>query len=401
MKRVPKRNLLLLQFERRTIKLKISDIKLYKVKPRWIFVKVLTDEGIAGWGEMISGTKTETVVAGANEMGKKLIGRNPFEIERLWQEMHRSFFRGGPINGTIISGLEMALWDIKGKALNLPVYELLGGAARDRIRVYSWIGGDRPSDVAEQAQERVDKGFTAIKMNATSELHYIDSYNKVQAVVDRVASIRDQVGDQLEIGIDFHGRVHRPMAKVLAHALEPYHPMFLEEVVLPENWESFDDIAHEVSVPLATGERLYTRWDFKNLFRQGAVDIVQPDVALCGGILETRKIAAMAEAFDMGVAPHAPYGPVSLAATLQVDACTPNVFIQEQSLGIHYNQGFDLLDFVKNKEIFQYKDSYVQLPKGPGLGIDMDEDKIKEVAQEGLVWSNPAWKNYDGTIAEW
>lgn len=401
MKRVPKRNLLLLQFERRTIKLKISDIKVYKVKPRWIFVKVLTDEGIAGWGEMISGTKTETVVAGAYEMGKKLLGRNPFEIERLWQEMHRSFFRGGPINGTIISGLEMALWDIKGKALNLPVYELLGGAARDRIRVYSWIGGDRPSDVAEQAQERVDKDFTAIKMNATSELHYIDSYNKVQAVVDRVASIRDQVGDQLEIGIDFHGRVHRPMAKVLAHALEPYHPMFLEEVVLPENWESFDDIAREVSVPLATGERLYTRWDFKNLFRQGAVDIVQPDVALCGGILETRKIAAMAEAFDMGVAPHAPYGPVSLAATLQVDACTPNVFIQEQSLGIHYNQGFDLLDFVKNKEIFQYKDSYVQLPKGPGLGIDMDEDKIKEVAQEGLVWSNPAWKNYDGTIAEW
>lgn len=381
--------------------MKISDIKVYKVKPRWIFVKVLTDEGITGWGEMISGTKTETVVAGAYEMGKKLIGRNPFEIERLWQEMHRSFFRGGPINGTIISGLEMALWDIKGKALNLPVYELLGGAARDRIRVYSWIGGDRPSDVAEQAQARVDKGFTAIKMNATSELHYIDSYNKVQAVVDRVASICDQVGDQLEIGIDFHGRVHRPMAKVLAHALEPYHPMFLEEVVLPENWDSFDDIAREVSIPLATGERLYTRWDFKNLFRQGAIDIVQPDVALCGGILETRKIAAMAEAFDMAVAPHAPYGPVSLAATLQVDACTPNVFIQEQSLGIHYNQGFDLLDFVKNKEIFQYKDSYVQLPKGPGLGIDMDEDKIKEVAQEGLVWSNPSWKNYDGTIAEW
>ncbi|RXT57926.1 galactonate dehydratase [Lacticaseibacillus chiayiensis] len=381
--------------------MKLSDIKVYKVKPRWIFVKLSTDEGITGWGEMISGTKTETVVAGAYEMGKKLIGRDPFEIERLWQEMHRSFFRGGPINGTIISGLEMALWDIKGKALNLPVYELLGGAARDRIRVYSWTGCDRPSDVAEQAQARVDKGFTAIKMNATSELHYIDSYNKVQAVVDRVASIRDQVGDKLEIGIDFHGRVHRPMAKVLAHALEPYHPMFLEEVVLPENWDSFDDIAREVSIPLATGERLYTRWDFKNLFRQGAIDIVQPDVALCGGILETRKIAAMAEAFDMGVAPHAPYGPVSLAATLQVDACTPNVFIQEQSLGIHYNQGFDLLDFVKNKEIFQYKNSYVQLPKGPGLGIDMDEDKIKSVAQQGLVWSNPSWKNYDGTIAEW
>lgn len=381
--------------------MKITDIKVYKVKPRWIFVKINTDEGISGWGELISGTKTETVVAGAYEIGQKLIGRDPFEIERLWQEMHRSFFRGGPINGTVVSGLEMALWDIKGKALDLPVYELLGGAARDKIRVYSWIGGDRPSDVAEQAQERVDKGFSAIKMNATSELHYIDSYNKVQAVVDRVASIREQVGDKLEIGIDFHGRVHRPMAKVLAKALEPYHPMFLEEVVLPENWESFSDISSEVAVPLATGERLYTRWQFKNLFRQGAVDIVQPDVALCGGILETRKIAAMAEAFDMACAPHAPYGPVSLASTLQVDACTPNVFIQEQSLGIHYNQGFDLLDFVKNKEIFQYTDGFVDLPKNPGLGIDMDEDMIKDVAQQGLVWSNPSWKNYDGTIAEW
>jgi len=381
--------------------LKISDVKVYKVKPRWIFIKIMTDEGINGWGEMISGTKTETVVAGAEEMSKKIIGRNPFEIERIWQELHRSFFRGGPINGTIISGIDMALWDIKGKALNVPVYELLGGAVRDRIRVYSWIGGDRPSDVAKQARERVDKGFTAIKMNATSEMHYIDSYKKVQAAVDRVASIRNEVGDDLEIGIDFHGRVHRPMAKVLAKALEPYHPMFLEEVVLPENWDSFDDIAREVSIPLATGERLYTRWGFKNLFRQGSVDIVQPDVAMCGGILETRKIAAEAESYDMACAPHAPYGPVSLAATLQVDACTPNVFIQEQSLGIHYNQGFDLLDFVKNKEIFQYKDSYVQLPTKPGLGIEMDEDMIKDVAQQGLVWSNPSWKNYDGTIAEW
>lgn len=381
--------------------MKISNITVYKVKPRWIFLKLSTDEGIDGWGELISGTKTETVVAGAYEMGKKVIGQNPFEIEKIWQELHRSFFRGGPINGTIISGIEMALWDIKGKALQVPVYELLGGAARERIRVYSWIGGDRPADVAAQAEDRRAKGFTAVKMNATAELHYIDSYQKVQDVVDRVASIRDQVGNDLEIGIDFHGRVHRPMAKVLAKALEPYHPMFLEEVVLPENWECFTDIAREVSVPLATGERLYTRWDFKNLFRQGAVDIIQPDVALCGGILEMRKIAAMAESFDMACAPHAPYGPVSLAATLQVDACTPNVFIQEQSLGIHYNQGFDLLDFVRNKDIFHYQNSYVDLPKVPGLGIDMDEEKIKDVAQQGLVWSNPTWRNYDGTAAEW
>lgn len=381
--------------------MKISDFIVYKVKPRWIFIKINTDEGISGWGELVSGTKTETVVAGAKEMCSKLIGKNPLEIERIWQRLHRSFFRGGPINGTVISGIEMALWDIKGKALNLPVYELLGGAVRDKIKVYSWIGGDRPSDVVAMAQERWDKGFRAVKMNATSEMHYVDSLEKVNAAVKRVASIREKFGNAMSIGIDFHGRVHKPMAKVLAKALEEYHPMFIEEPVLPENEEYFAQISNEVSTPIATGERLYTRWGFKNIFKQGAVDIVQPDISLCGGLLEERKIAAMAEAYDMAVAPHAPYGPVALAATFQVDACTPNVFIQEQSLGIHYNQGFDLLDFVKNKEIFQYKDSFVDIPKGPGLGIEVDEDKIKDVAQEGLVWNNPAWVNDDGTIAEW
>lgn len=381
--------------------MKISDFIVYKVKPRWIFIKINTDEGISGWGELVSGTKTETVVAGAKEMCSKLIGKNPLEIERIWQRLHRSFFRGGPINGTIISGIEMALWDIKGKALNLPVYELLGGAVRDKIKVYSWIGGDRPSDVVAMAQERWDKGFRAVKMNATSEMHYVDSLEKVNAAVKRVASIREKFGNAMSIGIDFHGRVHKPMAKVLAKALEEYHPMFIEEPVLPENEEYFAQISNEVSTPIATGERLYTRWGFKNIFKQGAVDIIQPDISLCGGLLEERKIAAMAEAYDMAVAPHAPYGPVALAATFQVDACTPNVFIQEQSLGIHYNQGFDLLDFVKNKEIFQYKDSFVDIPKGPGLGIEVDEDKIKDVAQEGLVWNNPAWVNDDGTIAEW
>lgn len=381
--------------------MKISDFIVYKLKPRWIFIKIKTDEGISGWGELVSGTKTETVVAGAKEMCGKLIGKNPLEIERIWQRLHRSFFRGGPINGTIISGIEMALWDIKGKALNLPVYELLGGAVRDKIKVYSWIGGDRPSDVVAMAQERWDKGFRAVKMNATSEMHYVDSLEKVNAAVKRVASIREKFGNAMSIGIDFHGRVHKPMAKVLAKALEEYHPMFIEEPVLPENEEYFAQISNEVSTPIATGERLYTRWGFKNIFKEGAVDIIQPDISLCGGLLEERKIAAMAEAYDMAVAPHAPYGPVALAATFQVDACTPNVFIQEQSLGIHYNQGFDLLDFVKNKEIFQYKDSFVDIPKGPGLGIEMDEDKIKDVAQEGLVWNNPAWVNDDGTIAEW
>lgn len=381
--------------------MKITDIKVYKVKPRWIFVQILTDEGIDGWGEMISGTKTETVVAGAYEAGKRIIGRDPLEIERIWQELHRSFFRGGPINGTIVSGLEMALWDIKGKYYNVPVYELLGGKARDNIKVYSWIGGDRPSDIVAEAQDRVDRGFDSVKMNATEELHYIDSFKKVQQVVDRVSALREKFGYNLNIGIDFHGRVHKPMAKVLAKELEPYKLMFLEEVVLPENEEAFEQVAQHTSTPLATGERLVTRWEFKNIFNKGTIDIIQPDVALVGGIGEMRKIAAMAEMYDMAVAPHAPYGPIALAATLQVDVCTPNVFIQEQSLGIHYNKGFDLLDFVNNKEIFEYTDGFVDIPTDPGLGIDLNVEFIKEISQEGLIWTNPKWKHYDGTIAEW
>lgn len=379
----------------------ITKLNVYKIKPRWIFVKVTTDEGISGWGECISGTRTETVCQCIQEAGKLIIGRNPLEIEDIWQCLYRYFFRGGPVHMTTLSGIEMALWDIKGKYYHMPVYEFLGGKARSRIKVYSWIGGDRPTDVAQAALDKQKQGFTAIKMNACEEMHYIDTYKKVEEVITRIASIRDAVGNEMEIGIDFHGRVHKAMAKVLIHALEPYHPMFIEEPVLPENGEALKIIAQHTSIPIATGERLCTRWGFKEIIREGVVDIIQPDVSLTGGIFETRKIAAMAEAFDIAVAPHAPYGPIALAATLQIDACTQNVFIQEQSLGIHYNQGFDLLDFVENKEIFEYKDGYVDIPKGDGLGLKLDEEMIEKVAMEGLEWTNPRWRNYDGTLSEW
>ncbi len=381
--------------------MQITSLEIYKIKPRWLFLKINTDEGISGWGELISGTRTETVAAGAREIGNHIIGKDPRQIEDIWQELYRFFFRGGPVEMTIISGIEMALWDIKGKFYNLPVYEFLGGKARDKIKVYSWIGGDRPSDVAKEALDRKAKGFQAVKMNGTEELHYVDSFRKIQAVLDRVQSIREAVGFDLEIGVDFHGRLHKPMAKVLAKELEQFRPMFIEEPVLPENNEALREIANHTSIPIATGERSYTRWGFKGIFNSGAVDIIQPDVALAGGILEGKKIAAMAEAFDIAVAPHAPYGPIALAATLQLDVCTPNVFIQEQSLGIHYNQGFDLLDFVKNKELFQYKDGFVDIPLKPGLGIEIDENFVKQISIDGLKWTNPKWRNYDGTFAEW
>jgi len=283
----------------------------------------------------------------------------------------------------------------------MPVYEFLGGKARRNIKVYSWIGGDRPSDVGKAALERKNLGFTAVKMNACDEMHYIDTYKKIEAVLERVDSIRKSVGNDVEIAIDFHGRVHKAMAKVLAHELEIYHPMFIEEPVLPENDDTLKEIASHTSIPIATGERLCTRWSYKHIMQQGVVDIIQPDISLTGGIFEVRKIAAMAEAYDIAVAPHAPYGPIALAATLQVDSCTQNVFIQEQSLGIHYNQGFDLLDFVKNKEIFQYKKGFVDVPSGAGLGIEIDEEMVEKVSLEGLNWTNPRWRNYDGTLSEW
>ncbi len=382
--------------------MKIVSYEIFPVKPRWIFLKLQTESGIVGWGEVISGTRTKTVVTALSEMCERIIGMDSEKIEDIWQYLYRYFFRGGPVTMTVISGIEIALWDIKGKRYNTPIYNLLGGKVRDSLKVYSWIGGDRPSDVLKEAQDKVNSGFKAVKMNATEELHYVDSYVKVQEVVDRVKVIREEFGYDVDIAVDFHGRVHKPMAKVLIHALQPYNLMFIEEPLLPENSELLSTLSHLSATPFATGERAYTRWGFKQLITSGAVDIIQPDVSLTGGILEMRKIGAMAEAFDIAMAPHAPYGPISLAATFQVDACTPNVFIQEQSLGIHYNKGdIDLLDFVLNKEIFNYEDGFVKIPTGPGLGLDLDEDKIRKISEEGLEWRNPSWRNYDGTIAEW
>lgn len=382
--------------------MRITGVEVFKLRPRWIFLRLKTDEGIDGWGECVSGTRTETIVSCIQEtVAEHLLNRDPQDIEDIWQCLYRYFFRGGPVHMTVISGIEMALWDIKGKAAGLPVYQMLGGRARDKIRVYSWIGGDRPSDVVNQAKARVTAGFTAVKLNCCAEMHYIDSFTKVEDVVERVSSIRDAVGIKLDIGIDFHGRVHKAMAKTLLRELEPFHPMFVEEPVLPENGEYLSELVQFTSIPIACGERLMTRWGYKQVFRQHAISIIQPDVSLTGGILEARKICATAEACDIAAAPHAPYGPIALAATLQLDACTPNVFIQEQSFGIHYNQGFDLLDFVKNKELFEFENSFVQLPQLPGLGIELDENKIMEVSQQGLSWKNPRWRNYDGTVAEW
>lgn len=382
--------------------MKITGFTLYKVPPRWLFLKIDTDEGIAGWGEPIVEGRADTVRAAVLEFEEYLTGKDPMRIEDHWQAMYRSgFYRGGPEVMSAISGIDQALWDIKGRYYNAPVYELLGGACRDRLRMYRWIGGDRPSDIRAAALEAHGQGYTAVKMNGTEEMHYVDSFEKIQAVCERVAAIRDALGYKMDIAVDFHGRVHKTMAKVLARELEPFHLMFIEEPVLSQNNEALREIARHTSTPIATGERMFSRWEFKELLRDGYVDIIQPDLSHAGGISECKKIAAMAEAYDVAVAPHCPLGPVALGACIQLDSCTPNAFIQEQSLGIHYNKGGDLLDYIKDGSVYRYKDGYLDLMRGPGLGVEVDEQALAQASGTPHNWKNPIWRNYDGTVAEW
>jgi galactonate dehydratase len=373
-----------------------------KFPPVGYFLKLTTDDGLVGWGEPIVEGRAATTAAAVTELSEYFVGKDARNVEDLWQTMYRGgFYRGGEIMMSAISGIEQALWDIKGKALGVPVYELLGGAVRDKMRVYAWIGGDNPSEAAASAKTRLAEGYTAMKMNGTGPMEWIDTPRQIELAASRLAAVREAVGNEVQIGIDFHGRVHKGMAKQLFKALEPFNPMFIEEPVLPENNEVLLELSRLSHIPIATGERMFTRWAFKNILKSGSVDILQPDVSHTGGIWELRKIAAMAEAFDVAVAPHCPLGPITLASSLQVDFCTPNAFIQEQSLGIHYNQGSDVLDYLTDPNVFKYQDGFVPLLKAPGLGIEINEAKVREMANVGHTWRNPVWRNGDGSVTEW
>jgi len=379
---------------------KIGRIETFLVPPRWLFVRVEADDGAFGWGEASLEGWAEAVEGVFEAFRDRFIGSDPFAIEDIWQVGYRGgFYRGGAVLMSALSGLEQALWDLKGRALGLPAWEMLGGKVRNRVRAYAWIGGDRPSEIAEAAQVRKSQGFTAVKMNATAEVDWIGTPRAFDAVMERVVAAQAQ---GMDVGLDFHGRVHRPMAKQLAKVLEPLGLLFIEEPLLSENLEGLRDIAGLVSTPIALGERLYTRWEFTPVFEQGAVDIIQPDLSHAGGILEVRKIAAMAEAYDVAVAPHCPLGPLALAACLQIAACTPNHAIQEISLGIHYNTGgHDLLNFCTDKAPLTPIDGYLPVPEGPGLGVDIDEAAVREADKDRHRWRNPVWRTSDGSFAEW
>lgn len=386
---------------------RIADITTFRVPPRWIFVRVTTDDGLVGWGEAIIPKRAGAVVGAIADMAANLRGTDASRIEDIAQRLRRGgFFRGGPVLATAAAGIEHALWDIKGRRHGLPVHEFLGGRVRDRIRAYAWIGGDSPEGVVEHAKERMKQGFTAVKMNATPALGHIGERATIDAAAARIGALRDAFGTTLDIALDLHGRVHRAALKPLLKELEQFRPMWVEEATTPENEESLTVLARAAgSIPIATGERLASRWEFKRLLDSGAVDIVQPDVSITG-LFELEKIARLAEIYDVAVAPHCPNGPISLAASLQVGFCAPNVVIQEQSLGLHYHQGYEGLprgempDYLADPSVLTPSGGALNRPAGPGLGITVNAGAVRARAADWHL-ADPQWRLADGRLAEW
>lgn len=381
--------------------MKIDRIETFLVDPRWLFLKISTDQGVSGWGEPVVEGRAATVQTAVEELSDYLLGSDPLRIEDTWQVLTKGgFYRGGAVLASAVAGIDQALWDIAGQVHGVPIFDLLGGPVRDKVRIYGWIGGDRPGELAEQAQRQVEAGLTAVKMNGSAELTAIDTPGQLGRIVERAAAVREVLGPDRDLAIDFHGRFSPAMARRTLPLLEPLLPFFVEEPLVPELSADLPALVASTPIPIATGERLYSRWDFRDVLGSG-IAVAQPDVSHAGGISEVRRIAAMAEAYGVSLAPHCPLGPIALAACLQVDFATPNFLIQEQSLGIHYNLTSDLLSYLVDTSVFANTDGYLLRPTGPGLGLQIDEAEVRRVAAHPHRWRNEIWRHADGSLAEW
>ncbi len=379
----------------------IARVEALPVAPRWLFVRIETDDGLVGWGEGSLEGYADVVAAAVEQFAVYLIGKDPDRIEDHWQVLTKGqFYRGGAVLASAVAGIDQALWDIKGKRLGVPVHDLLGGAVRERIRAYGWVGGDDPNEVADHISDQLAVGLTAVKMNASGRMSRNGSVAELDRVVARVASAREVLGSDRDVAVDLHGRFTIATARRLAPLLEPLHPFFLEEPVVPENTHMIERIVDSTNIPIATGERLYSRQEFIPALQAG-VAILQPDLSHAGGISEVRRIASMAEAFDAMIAPHCPLGPIALASCLQVAFASPNHLIQEQSIGIHYNQGAEVLDYVVDTEPLRFVDGCFERLTAPGLGIQVDEAAVRDAASRWQPWQNPLWRHPDGSAAEW
>lgn len=374
--------------------MKITRLETFLVKPRSLFLKIHTDEGLVGLGEPVLEGRALTCQTAVKELETYLIGKDPTRVVHHWQAMYRhAFYRGGPLLTSALSGVEQALWDLAGKAVGLPVYKLLGGPLRDRIRVYAHAGGRTPAEAAEAARGKAQAGFTAIKtgLSKREAARIVEPPAFVEHAVGVFAAMRDAVGPDIDIAIDFHGAVPPQLATVLIKELEPYQPMFVEEPVQCQDVEAMAEIARKTHLPIATGERLFTKWQFRDLLQRRAAGILQPDISHAGGIFEGRLIAGMAEAQYAAIAPHCPLGPIALAACIQLDASIPNFLAQEQvTLGEGYLT-----------QPFTVRDGYIDLPTGPGLGIELDEGALaKQVTEDD--WKNPQpFDPRDGSVVDW
>ncbi|MGV9383807.1 galactonate dehydratase [Nonomuraea sp. NPDC003707] len=379
----------------------IARVETFLVAPRWLFVRVETDSGIIGWGEATCEGRSETVRTAVDQLAELLVGRDALRIEDHWQVLTKgSFYRGGPILASAVAGLDQALWDIAGKHFGAPVHQLLGGPVRDRIRVYGWVGGDEPSEVRDHIAAQLEAGLTAVKMNASGAMSPVASVAELDGVVARVAAAREVLGDHRDVAVDFHGRFTLANARRVAPLLEPYRPLFLEEPVVPENSHLIGEFVRSTTTPVSTGERLYSRQEFLPVFQAG-IAVAQPDLSHAGGITEVRKIATLAEVYDVQLAPHCPLGPIALAACLQVGFATPNYLIQEQSIGIHYNRGAEVLDYCLDKTPLTFVNGYVERLTAPGLGIEIDDQAVRAADKKGHAWRSPVWRHRDGSYAEW
>ncbi|ROW00894.1 hypothetical protein VPNG_08307 [Cytospora leucostoma] len=379
---------------------RIATLEYFRVPPRWLFVKITDEAGNVGWGEASLEGHTQAVEGCLDAWFERYVGFEADDIEHIWQMSWRTtFYRGGPVFMSALAGIDIALWDLKARKLGVPIYQLLGGKVRSKLKVYAWIGGDRPGSVAEEAKARKSQGFNCVKMNATEDIGWLDSPTALDSCVERVKAVK-ALG--MDAGVDFHGRVHKPMAKQLVKLLEPHRPLFVEEPLLSEHLSGIKTLSEQTSIPIALGERLHSRWDVKPFLEAGAVDILQPDISHVGGISEMKRIAAMAEAYDVALAPHCPLGPIALAANCQVDASSPNFAIQEMSLGIHYNAGGpDLTNYTHNPEVWNVTDGYIDILSGPGLGIEVNEAEVRALSKDAKAWVSPGFIGPGGEIREW
>lgn len=381
--------------------MKIARIETFLVPPRWLFVRIETDDGVVGWGEPVVEGSAEIVRTAVAQHSEYLLGRDASRIEDHWQVMTRGgFYRGGPIESSAIAGIDQALWDIAGTALGVPVHVLLGGAVRDRIRIYGWVGGDEPSELRDNIQAQISTGLTAVKMNGSGRMGPLGSVSDVAGVVERAALAREVLGPDRDVAIDFHGRMTVANSRRILPLLEAFAPLFVEEPVVPDKSHLLRGVVESTTIPIATGERLYSRTEFLAPLQAG-VAVVQPDASHAGGISEVRRIAALAEMFDAQLAPHCPLGPIALASSLQVGFATPNLLIQEQSIGIHYNAGSDVLDYLLDASVFDFASGYVERSDAPGLGITIDERAVRAADAIGHRWRSPVWRHSDGSFAEW